>query len=305
MSPESLIIAALGLVGALLSIAGIRVAGQLRKMRARLVTELDIRERLTNQLGELDAARGRAAEARDIADGLRREVSQTKGEVAAHKEQIERLKVDLLRANAVASDATTKRGELEAKIAALTAAAEAAEDRFHDHADLVSRARDEAGVRGEQVSKLEKQIQDLQKKLAAAQGESARLSKAAIKAEADAKAAGASSEVGLRALQAELERAKSSLADADTKHRKILEAISDEARVLREELDQVKVKLVEETKKREEAEARPAKQTGSVPPMSGLSAVAAALDTDPALNRGQRETLRMMYDKFTSKTGKG
>lgn len=32
--------------------------------------------------------------------------------------------------------------------------------------------------------------------------------------------------------------------------------------------------------------------------------VAVAIDTDPALNRGQKETLRMMYDRFTSKTAK-
>ncbi len=41
---------------------------------------------------------------------------------------------------------------------------------------------------------------------------------------------------------------------------------------------------------------------GLAPGMEG--AVVAALDADPGLNRGQKETIRMMYDKFTSKVGK-
>src|SRR5262249_53013740 len=152
-------------------------SAQLRRLRDRLLSELDVREQLVHQLGELDVVRGRAVEARDAADGLRRELEQGKSEVSAHKEQIERLKVDLLRANAVASDGNVKRGELEAKLAELSAAAEAAQSQLHDHADLITRARDEAGARGEHAAKLEKQLQELQRKLTTAQAESMRLSK--------------------------------------------------------------------------------------------------------------------------------
>jgi chromosome segregation ATPase len=312
MSSEALVIAALGFLGALLSFAGLRLSAQLRQLRNRLMAELEVREKLLHKLNELDAVRGRAVEARDAAEGFRREVTQAKSDISVHKEQIERLKVDLLRANAVASDGNVKRGELEAKIAELTAAADAAQSRLHDHADLVTRVQDEAGARGEQVAKLEKQLQEAQRKVTTAQAESMRLSKLVSKAETDARSAGAASETGLRALQAELERAKASLVDADTKHKSILEAISDEARVLREDLDQVKAKLGEETKRREEAELRagaggsmrPGAALGSVPPQSGTGAVLAALDADGLLNRGQRETIRMMYEKFTAKTGK-
>jgi chromosome segregation ATPase len=311
MSSEALVIAALGFLGALLSFVGLRLAAQLRQLRNRLLAELEVREKLVYQLSELDALRSRAIDAREAAEQSRREIGQAKGEISGHKEQIERLKVDLLRANAVASDGNVKRGELEAKIAELNAAAEDAQSRLHDHADLVTRVQGEAGARGEQAAKLEKQLQEAQRKITTSQAESMRLSKLVSKTEADAKAASAASETGLRALQAELERAKASLVDADTKHKSILEAISDEARVLREDLDQVKAKLAEETKKREEAELRAGGPgslragPASVPPQSGVGgAVVAALDADAALNRGQRETLRMMYDKFTAKTGK-
>jgi chromosome segregation ATPase len=306
MSAEALVIAALGLLGALLSMVGLRLAVQLRRMRSRLLAELEVREKLTSQVGELGAVRSRAAEARDAAEGLRRDLSQSKGEVSALRDQVERVKMDLLRANAVASDAMSKRIELEARVASLYSAAEVTERRLQEHADLVVQARDEASAAVERASRFETQLLDAQRKLAQSQADAAKLSKSAGRAEMDAKAASAASEE-VRSLRAELERAKSALAEADAKQKKALEAAQGEARRLQGELEQVKAKLAEEAQKREEAERRVS--SGSIPPpmggaKGGGSPVVAALDSDPALNRGQRETLRMMYDKFTAKTGK-
>jgi len=286
MAPEALVIAAFGLVGAILSIAGLRLSGQLRQVRTRLLAEVDAREKQGQRLAELDALRGRAVEARDLADGLRREVSGARSEITALKEQIEQQKVDLLRANAAASDAMKKRSEMEAKLAELTAAAEAADHTLHDN---VKAARERASL-------LEKQLLEAQKKLATAQAEGAKLTRSTSKAEADARAAAEAAGHEARALRVEAEE-----------QRVALEAAWGEARALAVELDQVKAELEAEALKRIEAEQRAA-GSGTSPVSaggSGKGGVIAALEGDPGLNRGQRETIRMMYDKFTAKTGKG
>src|SRR5262245_6295271 len=182
MAPEALVIAAFGLVGAILSIAGLRLSGQLRQVQGRLLAEVDAREKQGQKLAELEAVRGRAAEARDLVDGLRREVSGAKSEITALKEQLEQQRIDLLRANAAASDAMTKRSEVEAKLAELTAA----DHTRHDHA---AAARSEANLARERAAQFEKQLSDAQKKLAAMQAEGAKLSRSSNKAEADARAA--------------------------------------------------------------------------------------------------------------------
>ena len=76
------------------------------------------------------------------------------------------------------------------------------------------------------------------------------------------------------------------------------------------ELEQVKAELEAEIQKRVEAEQRAAASAASPaspsgPAKGGTSGVIAALEADPGLNRGQRETIRMMYDKFTAKSSKG
>jgi chromosome segregation ATPase len=307
MSSEALVIAALGLTGALLSIVGLRLATQFRKMRSRLLAELEVRDKLTGQLNELPTARARASEAREAAEALRRDLAQSKAEAASLKDHIERLKMDLLRATATASDAVTKCSEVEARNAALISAAEKAESRLHDHSDLIARIRNDAGAAAERATRLEKQLQEAQKRLSAAQTETAKLSKAASRADADAKAAETASEE-LRSLKLEIERARAKLGEAEHKARKLHEAAASEASTLQEELDRTKAELAQEAQKREEAERRASSVSTNTAPMDapklGASAVVAALDADPSLNRGQRETIRMMYDKFTAKSGK-
>src|SRR6185503_6154622 len=166
MPSEALVIAALGVLGAILSIVGLRLATQLRRMRARLVAELSTRERLTEKLADLDAARVRATEARDAADGLRRELSNARSEITALEEEIEALKRDVLRGTAAESAAMAKRSEIESKLTALIRAAEGAQAALHENAGLMDRARSEAAARDEQVARLERQLLETEKKLA-------------------------------------------------------------------------------------------------------------------------------------------
>lgn len=312
MTSEAIVIAALGLLGAALSLSGLRLAVLLRRMRERLIAEFEARERLTAQIGEIGAARARAAEAREASEALRRDVAHAKGEASSFREQIEQLKMDLLRASATASDAMSKRVELEARVASLTAVADATERSLHEHAEFGSRARDEASSANERVTRLEKQLADTQKKLAVSQSEGARLSDLASKAELGARANGVAADEA-RALRAELDRARSAREESEASLKKSVGAAEGELQKARAELAQARSALAEETQKREDAERRaaavpaslsPASLTSASAPKPGVSAVAAALDIDPALNRGQRETLRMMYDKFTAKTGK-
>ena len=91
MSPETLVIGAFGLLGAILSIAGLRLSGQLRRSRAQLLAEIDAREQQSQKLAEVDALRARAAEAREMAEGLRREVSNAKAEATALENYISKV----------------------------------------------------------------------------------------------------------------------------------------------------------------------------------------------------------------------
>jgi chromosome segregation ATPase len=255
-------------LGAALFFVGSRLAAQTRKLEESLAAEALARGKLSEQRGEID-------EARDAAEGLRRELATAKDDAAAIKAQLDQQKEEHLLSDTRTADAAK---QLEAKVAELVARGEAADRKLEEQAALAPAAQAAANAARERAAQLERQLADAQKKVMAALADGARLSQERSKADAAAAEA--------RAQKADLDRTLAKFADA----------AKTEARLL-EELDRARADLAAETQKREAAEA-------AVPP-KGAGGVLAALDADPGLNRGARETLRMMYEKYTAKRGKG
>ena len=218
---------------------------------------------------------------------------------------------------------TARDAELDALTAELGAARTA-------EAKARTKSAEETRARAAAEANAAQEIEDLRRASEAAQGEARAVSKVLVDearqrkevelqldrelAKAQSQAAGAAQNAGLQGQIRALEAA----AAAPQKEFAAVRKEADEARAAvkgapaaevaaRTEADEARarVKALEEESARAAAAPAPAAPGGgeSAPAGEG-GGVALAIDSDAALNRGQKETLRMMYDRFTSKAAK-
>jgi chromosome segregation ATPase len=212
---------------------------------------------------DLASAKKQANEAKASSTELEQEKSKLAEERETLRLELDGVRVALADRTAAEESAKKKTTELEERLEAGRSEARASEDKL--------------GELGRDVQAARAKVDVLEKKL---EGE-ARLRKAA---EDERNAAKATLTTTLESNQ----RA----ADANAKE---LQALRDASAVVEAELERTKEGAA---KAQEELAAERSKvQT----PASSAGGVLGAIDADPILNRGQKETIRMTYNQFTSK----
>jgi hypothetical protein len=304
-------IAAVALIVAVLSsIQRRRLTAELAEARRTAALELSTSRDSQGPLGH-DGAEGKKAAAI---------VAEAQAALAARDAELDTLTAEIGVARTAEAKARTKSAEE-------TRARAAAEARAAQEIDELRRVSEDAQAEARAVSKVlvdearqrkevellldreraksqnaaagEAQTADLQGQIraleAAAATKQKELEAAAAAKQKELAAAAATKQKELAAVRKEADDARAAVAGA--------RAAAEEA--------QARVKALED----ERAHAAAATPAPGPPQAAEASApagasegggggVAAAIDTDPALNRGQKETLRMMYDRFTSKTAK-
>lgn len=261
----------------LMSILRRQTAKQLVEARKKLLSERQQREEMRVELvharttaeKDLAAAKKQATDA----DAARTEIEEEKARLEEERDALRAQLEEARRtvADRTAAEESTKKKivELEERLAAGRGGVAAAETKL---AEL---------ERGLHAAHAELDVQ--RKKLEA----EARLRKAAEDERSAAKATATTVEGKLR----EGERAKAALVET---HAKEVKALRDATSALEAELERTKglgAKAEEEL-----AAERSKVQT----PLAGGD-FQSALDADPLLNRGQKETIRMTYNQFTAK----
>jgi len=246
---------------------------ELAEARKKLLEEREQRETMRLELvhvrtaseKDLAAAKKQASEAKTARTELEDEHAKLAEERASLRTELDETRAKLAE-RAAAEEATAKKiAELEERLAAGQSGAKASEDK------LAALTRDLDAARG----KLE--------------GE-ARLRKNAEEERNSARSTLTKFESQLR----EVERAKAALVEAQKKEVESLRAAVSSA-----EADSTKAK--EQVAKLEEELAAERSKVQTAAPASTGGDVLSALDADPYLNRGQKETIRMTYNQFTAK----
>lgn len=225
-------------------------------------------------LAQLEEARSASEHVSGDASRSAQALQEGEAAVAALKAENERLTSELEAAQVEAVEAEEKRQEAQAQL------------------DM-QRRHDETKAHTER-----KELDERARKLAIAQQEAADLRKALAQAQAGTKKQAELSAEAAQAKQAlaDAARAKQALADAEARvelSRGELTAAKQDAAAL-----QAKVTALQ-------AELAAALSAPKAPEKTAApEGVIAALEADSNLNRGQRETIRMMYDQFTRAVSK-
>jgi colicin import membrane protein len=225
-----------------------------------------------------------------LLESSRRETARASAEkeLGAAKHELEKLQED---AKALA-EARGKIGALEADLALLKSDRDEAQRREEE-------ARRALAERGQAEQAAEEKLAALRGEVEANARKAAELEKAvqAARAEAQATAKKLADEARLRKA-AEDGAAASKGAEARVK------ALEAEAAAAKERIAALEA---ESSGLREAAARTPVPGPVSAAPAASSAdggGFVAALEGDPALNRGQKETIRMMYDKFTANKAK-
>lgn len=293
-SPALMIAAILPLiVGIVLLVLRQRMARQLKEMEARLQSEVDARKKVSTLLMDQQVASSRAAQrvgmAHEAAEKLIGERDAIREQLQALHVKAERMTAELAWARNAVADAGAERHDLSQKLSKATQAATAAQDNIARGSESISQAQQETELLRKQAAELQKQGAHHQKQAAELQKQTAVLERQVTTLRAELAAAKLEAEKGAEAVQAVIE-----LETEAREARHALDATATEVRALNAEIRASKDR--EKALEQELANAPKQAPTGD--------GVVSALDADTNLNRGQRETLRMMYEKFTSKVAK-
>lgn len=293
-SPALMIAAILPLiVGIVLLVLRQRMARQLKETEARLQSEIEARKKVSTLLMDQQVASSRAAQrvgmAHEAAEKLIGERDAIREQLQALHVKAERMTAELAWARSAVADAGAERHDLSSKLSKATQAAAAAQDNAARGSESISQAQQEAELLRKQAADLQKQGAQHQKQAADLQKQAAGLERQVTELRAQLATAKVEAEKSAEAVQAVIE-----LETEAKEARQALDATAAEVRALSAE--------IRAGKDREKAlEQQLASAPAQAPTGDG---VVSALDADPYLNRGQRETLRMMYEKFTSKATK-
>jgi chemotaxis protein MotB len=293
-SPALMIAAILPLiVGIVLLVLRQRMARQLKEMEARLQSEIDARKKVSTLLMDQQVASSRAAQrvgmAHEAAEKLIGERDAIREQLQALHVKTERMTAELTWARNAVADAGAERHDLSQKLSKATQAATAAQDNIARGSESISQAQQEAELLRKQVADLQKQGAQHQKQAADLQKQTDVLERQVTALRTELATEKLEADKGTEAVQTVIEL------ELEAKEaRNALDATATEVRALNAELRAAK----EREKALEQELANAPKQA---PTDDG---VVSALEADTYLNRGQRETLRMMYEKFTSKVAK-
>ncbi len=253
---------------------------ELAEVRRKLLDERQDREQLRAEL-----VHARTTAEKDVA-GAKKQAAEAKSTITTIEEQKSSLEQER---DALRSELETTRLSLADR----TVAEESARSRAAELETQLKSAldgQDKLGAVGRDLQTAQTKIEALEKKLES----EARLRKAAEDERNTAK----STVTMLESKQREAEWTKSDLASA---HAKELQALQASSSTLETELKEAKERLA---KADEELAAERSKvQTAAPAPASaaGGGDLISALEADPYLNRGQKETIRMTYNQFTAK----
>ena len=260
-----------------------RTLKDLAEARRKLLDERQEREQIRAEL-----VHARTTAEKDVATA-KKQASEAKSTITTIEEEKSKLEQerDGLRAELDA---------LRASLAERTAAEETAKQHVAELETQLAAARDgqdKLGAAGRDLQAAQTKIEALEKKLES----EARLRKAAE----DERNTIKSTVATLESKHRDAERTKTDLVSAHAKEVQTLRAASSS---LETTLAEVKERLA---KSEEELSAERSKvQTAAPASTSGAGAAGggdliAALEADPYLNRGQKETIRMTYNQFTAK----
>lgn len=251
---------------------------ELAEARKKLLDERAEREQLRADLvhvrstteKDLAASKKQATDAKAASTELEQQKSTLEEERETLRVELEKARTELADRTAAEEFANKKIAELEASIEAGRSGVQASQDKLGELTRDVQTARSK-------VEALEKKLES-----------EARLRKVSEDERNTAKA----TLTTLENKQRDAERAKTMQADA---HAKEVQTLRDATTALEAELARTRDDV---TKVREElATERSKVQT----PAASTGDFLAAIDADPILNRGQKETIRMTYNQFTAK----
>lgn len=245
----------------------------LAEARKKLLEEREQREAMRVELvhvrtaseKDLAAAKKQATEAKSARTELEEKHTKLEEEQTSLRRDLDEARTKLAQQTAADEVATKKIAELEERVLAGQTGARAHEDKLAATTRELETAR----------AKIEAQ----EKKI---EGE-VRLRKSAEDERNSVKA----TLTKVEGQQREADRAKAALVET---HVKEVQALQDELKTAKEQVVQLEGEIAAERSKVQTA--APAATGGDV-----LS----ALDADPYLNRGQKETIRMTYNQFTAK----
>ncbi len=251
---------------------------ELAEARKKLLDERAEREQLCADLvhlrstteKDLAASKKQATDAKTASTELEQQKSTLAEERETLRAEIEKTRLELADRTAAEESAKKKIAELEAGIEASRSGAQASQDKLGELTRDVQAARSK--------------VETLDKKL---EGET-RLRKVAE----DERNAAKATLTTLESKHREAERVKAVQADAFAKE---VQTLRDASAALEAQL--ARTKDVATTAQEELAAERSKVQTPAV----GAVDVLAAIDADPILNRGQKETIRITYNQFTAK----
>lgn len=246
---------------------------ELAEARKKLLEEREQREAMRVELvhvrtaseKDLATAKKQATEAKTARTELEETYAKTEEELTTLRRDVDEARTKLAERTAAEEVATKKIIELEERVLAGQSGARAHEDK------LASVSREVETARAD--------LKALEKKF---EGE-ARLRKNAEDERNSAKA----TLTRVEGLQREAERAKATLVET---HAKAVQALQGELKTAQEHVSKLE----------EELAAERSKVQTSAPASTGGD-VLSALDADPYLNRGQKETIRITYNQFTAK----
>lgn len=258
---------------------------ELAEARRKLLDERQEREQIRAELvhahstaeKDVAAAKKQATEAKAAIAEIEEQKSKIEQERDAFRDERDVLDVELEELRTSLKDRTEAEQSAKEKIAFLETQVSAARD-----------GQDKLGAVGRELQAAHARIEALEKKVEA----ESRLRKAAE----DERTVAKSTVTTLEGKHRDAERAKAALVDAHAREVQALRAASSSVET---ELNDAKERLV---KAQEElATERSKVQTAAPASSAGGGDVLAALEADPYLNRGQKETIRMTYNQFTAK----
>ena len=275
-----------------------RMAAQLKNAQTQLWTEVEARKRMSVQMMDHQVASSRAEHrvgmAHEAAEKLIVERDSIREQFQALHVKAERMNAELTWTRNAVAEAGAERHDLSTRLTKATQLATAAQEELARGSDTVARAQQEALAWAEEADRWKQQLADLQRQGSQQQQQVSMLQTQLVDLQSQLFAAQRESQTSKGVLQTSAQH------EAEIKEAyRALDASAAEIRTLGAELRAAK----EREKALGEDLTRTTKQS-IAPPPEKTDGVVGALEADANLNRGQRETLRMMYEKFTSRAVK-
>jgi colicin import membrane protein len=245
----------------------------LAEARKKLLEEREQREAMRVELvhvrtaseKDLAAAKKQATEAKSARTELEEKHAKLEEEQTSLRRDLDEARTKLEQRTAADEVATKKIAELEERVLAGQSGARAHEDKLAALSGELETARGKTAA-------LEKKIEGEVRLRKSAEDERNSVKATLTKVEGQ---------------QRDADRAKAALVET---HAKEVQALQDELKTAKDQVVQLEGEL----------EAERSKVQTAAPPATGGD-VLSALDADPYLNRGQKETIRMTYNQFTAK----